>query len=76
MPAKLFSRMSNAVDYWLDEACHVISSYHTYSLCLQVWQYVTLMRRIFLIDCPGVVYPSGDTEADIVLKGIICLYAV
>ena len=38
-------------------------------LCVQVWQYVTLMRRIFLIDCPGVVYPSGDNEADIVLKG-------
>jgi len=28
------------------------------------------MKRIFLIDCPGVVYPSGDTEADIVLKGV------
>ena len=38
-------------------------------LSAQVWQYVTLMRRIFLIDCPGVVYPSGDTESDIVLKG-------
>ncbi|KAH0631053.1 hypothetical protein JD844_005134 [Phrynosoma platyrhinos] len=35
-----------------------------------VWQYITLMRRIFLIDCPGVVYPSGDTETDIVLKGV------
>lgn len=23
----------------------------------KVWQYITLMRRIFLIDCPGVVYP-------------------
>ncbi|KAF6034791.1 GNL2 [Bugula neritina] len=37
----------------------------------KVWQYVTLMRRIFLIDCPGVVYPSGDTETDIVLKGVV-----
>lgn len=37
----------------------------------QVWQYITLMRRIFLIDCPGVVYPSGDTETDIVLKGVV-----
>ncbi|KAM6335156.1 nucleolar GTP-binding protein 2 isoform 2-T2 [Alca torda] len=36
-----------------------------------VWQYITLMRRIFLIDCPGVVYPSGDTETDIVLKGVV-----
>lgn len=31
------------------------------------------MRRIFLIDCPGVVYPSGDNEADIVLKGKVNL---
>jgi len=22
----------------------------------KVWQYITLMKRIFLIDCPGVVY--------------------
>ncbi|KAK6474490.1 nucleolar GTP-binding protein 2-like [Huso huso] len=37
----------------------------------KVWQYITLMRRIYLIDCPGVVYPSGDTESDIVLKGVV-----
>ncbi|XP_050765688.1 nucleolar GTP-binding protein 2 [Gymnogyps californianus] len=37
----------------------------------KVWQYITLMRRIFLIDCPGVVYPSGDTETDTVLKGVV-----
>ncbi|XP_078539455.1 nucleolar GTP-binding protein 2 [Lissotriton helveticus] len=37
----------------------------------KVWQYITLMRRIFLIDCPGVVYPSGDSETDIVLKGVV-----
>ena len=35
-----------------------------------MWQYITLMRRIFLIDCPGVVYDTGDTETDIVLKGV------
>lgn len=28
----------------------------------KVWQYVALMRRIFLIDCPGVVYDTGDDE--------------
>ena len=28
----------------------------------KVWQYVTLMRRIYLIDCPGVVYDVGDDE--------------
>lgn len=29
------------------------------------------MKRIYLIDCPGVVYPSGDTETEIVLKGVV-----
>jgi ribosome biogenesis GTPase A len=29
------------------------------------------MKRIFLIDCPGVVYPVGDSETDIVLKGVV-----
>lgn len=37
----------------------------------KVWQYVTLMRRIYLIDCPGVVYPSGDSETEIILKGVV-----
>ncbi|KAF0686383.1 Aste57867_21827 [Aphanomyces stellatus] len=38
----------------------------------KVWQYITLMRRIFLIDCPGVVYDGvNDDEAETVLKGVI-----
>ncbi|KAI8867049.1 NGP1NT-domain-containing protein [Ramicandelaber brevisporus] len=38
----------------------------------KVWQYITLMRRIFLIDCPGIVHPGPeDTETDIVLKGVV-----
>eukprot|EP00002_Diphylleia_rotans_P020686 TRINITY_DN4011_c0_g1_i1.p1 TRINITY_DN4011_c0_g1~~TRINITY_DN4011_c0_g1_i1.p1 ORF type:complete len:747 (-),score=192.39 TRINITY_DN4011_c0_g1_i1:189-2429(-) len=37
----------------------------------KVWQYITLFKRIYLIDCPGVVYSSGDSEADIVLKGVV-----
>lgn len=38
----------------------------------KVWQYITLMKRIFLIDCPGVVYADkGDTETDAVLKGVV-----
>jgi nuclear GTP-binding protein len=37
----------------------------------KVWQYITLFKKIFLVDCPGVVYPSKDTESDIVLKGIV-----
>lgn len=38
----------------------------------RTWQYVALMKRIYLIDCPGVVYGSGnDTETDIILKGVV-----
>ncbi|KAL0864304.1 hypothetical protein Bca101_043422 [Brassica carinata] len=37
----------------------------------KVWQYITLTKRIFLIDCPGVVYQSHDSETDIVLKGVV-----
>ena len=38
----------------------------------KVWQYVTLMKRIYLIDCPGVVPPNNnDTPEDIILRGVI-----
>jgi len=38
----------------------------------KVWQYITLFRKIFLIDCPGVVTPTQhETEEDIVLKGVL-----
>lgn len=37
----------------------------------KVWQYITLMRRIFLIDCPGVVYERGDSATETVLKGVV-----
>ncbi|KAI9005047.1 NUC091 domain-containing protein [Hyaloraphidium curvatum] len=38
----------------------------------KIWQYITLMKRIYLIDCPGIVYPSpDDSETDIVLKGVV-----
>lgn len=37
----------------------------------KVWQYITLMRRIYLIDCPGVVYPSAETDSEKVLKGVV-----
>ncbi|KAJ3312634.1 GTPase required for pre-60S ribosomal subunit nuclear export and maturation [Boothiomyces sp. JEL0838] len=36
------------------------------------WQYVALMKRIYLIDCPGVVYgTNNDSETDIILKGVV-----
>ncbi len=39
----------------------------------KVWQYITLMRRIFLIDCPGVVHDATNTETDTekVLRGVV-----
>jgi ribosome biogenesis GTPase A len=38
----------------------------------KIWQYVTLFKRISLIDCPGVVVDAaGDTETDSVLKGVV-----
>ncbi|KAK1757344.1 NUC091 domain-containing protein [Echria macrotheca] len=38
----------------------------------KVWQYVTLMRRIYLIDCPGIVPPNQhDTPEDLLLRGVV-----
>ena len=38
----------------------------------KVWQYITLMKRIYLIDCPGVVPPSiNDSDEDILLRGVV-----
>lgn len=38
----------------------------------KVWQYITLMKRIFLIDCPGIVPPSlKDSESDILFRGVV-----
>ena len=37
----------------------------------KVWQYITLTKRIYLIDCPGIVYDQGESDADKVLKGVV-----
>merc|ERR550519_2700872 len=37
----------------------------------KVWQYITLMKKVYLIDCPGVVHPSGETDEEKVLKGVV-----
>jgi nuclear GTP-binding protein len=38
----------------------------------KVWQYITLMKRIYLIDCPGVVPVSAkDSDTATVLKGVV-----
>ncbi|XP_043690011.1 nuclear/nucleolar GTPase 2 [Telopea speciosissima] len=57
----------------------VINTLRTKNVCkvapipgeTKVWQYITLTKRIFLIDCPGVVYHNSDSETDIVLKGVV-----
>lgn len=43
----------------------------------KVWQYITLMKRIYLIDCPGIVPPNmNDTPQDILLRGVVRVEAV
>jgi nuclear GTP-binding protein len=38
----------------------------------KVWQYVALTSRIYLIDCPGIVYSDeNDSSTDVVLKGVV-----
>merc|ERR1711936_1064793 len=38
----------------------------------KVWQYITLMRKIYLIDSPGVVMGNyGETDEEKVLKGVV-----
>lgn len=57
----------------------VINTLRTKNVCkvapipgeTKVWQYITLTKRIFLIDCPGVVYHNKDSETDVVLKGVV-----
>jgi len=37
----------------------------------KVWQYITLMRKIYLIDCPGVVPAGEETDEEKVLRGVV-----
>lgn len=38
----------------------------------KVWQYVTLFRSIFLVDCPGVVHDSTrNSESEAILKSVV-----
>jgi len=37
----------------------------------KVWQFVALTKRVFLIDCPGVVYSGQEhDETELVLRGV------
>ena len=36
----------------------------------KVWQYITLTKRIYLIDCPGIVHDDFQSEEDKVLKSV------
>ncbi|KAF8899294.1 NGP1NT-domain-containing protein [Infundibulicybe gibba] len=41
------------------------------------WQYITLTRRIYLIDCPGIVPTSAhDSQTSTVLKGVVRVEAL
>jgi nuclear GTP-binding protein len=38
----------------------------------KVWQYIHLTKRIYLIDCPGVVYSKeAANDMSTVLKGVV-----
>lgn len=38
----------------------------------KVWQYVNLMKRVFMIDCPGVVSDStSKSDVELVLRGVV-----
>jgi len=38
----------------------------------KVWQYIALSKRMYLIDCPGIVPNDGaQTDADKLLKGVV-----
>jgi len=50
---------------------------HSLQLCSKVWQYITLTRKIYLIDCPGIVPASAqDTQTAKVLKGVVRVEAL
>ncbi|XP_006453971.1 hypothetical protein AGABI2DRAFT_147333 [Agaricus bisporus var. bisporus H97] len=44
----------------------------------KVWQYISLTKRIYLIDCPGIVPTSAakDSQTDTVLKGVVRVEAL
>lgn len=43
----------------------------------KVWQYITLTKRIYLIDCPGIVPTSAhDSQTSIALKGVVRVEAL
>jgi len=47
------------------------------NLISKVWQYITLTRKIYLIDCPGIVPASAqDTQTAKVLKGVVRVEAL
>jgi nuclear GTP-binding protein len=37
----------------------------------KVWQYITLTKRIYLIDCPGIVHDENQSEVEKVLKSVV-----
>ncbi|KAL5533826.1 NOG2 [Sanghuangporus baumii] len=43
----------------------------------KVWQYITLTKRIYLVDCPGIVPTSAhDSLTSTVLKGVVRVEAL
>ena len=41
----------------------------------KVWQYITLMKKIYLIDCPGIVPGGQETDTEKVITLTTYLHA-
>ena len=37
----------------------------------KTWQYITLTKRIYLIDCPGIVHDEHQSDTEKVLKSVV-----
>lgn len=37
----------------------------------KTWQYITLTKRIYLVDCPGIVHDEHQTDTEKVLKSVV-----
>jgi nuclear GTP-binding protein len=51
---------------------HLLTTSETLVNMSLVWQYITLMKRIYMIDCPGIVPPNQqDSDEELLLRGSI-----
>lgn len=59
---------SSVINALMGKACTKVAPIPGETKC---WQYITLTKRIYLIDCPGIVYDHNESQEDKVLKGVV-----